>query len=76
MYGDGLAAAHADISLRLAKQAAENNVHLNKTITDENQSKRNAKKAEKESAVKFFAFWFLCCGEAVRNRILDSAAKA
>lgn len=29
-YGDGLEATHADISLRLAKQAAENNVHLNK----------------------------------------------
>lgn len=33
VYGDGLAVARAGISLRLAKQAAGNNVHLNKTVT-------------------------------------------
>lgn len=45
-YGDGL--AHADISLRLAKQAAEKNVHLNKTIMMENRARGMQKGRKKK----------------------------
>lgn len=48
-YGDGLAPAHADISLRLAEQAAENNVRLNKTgHKDGEQSKMNEKMRDRK----------------------------
>lgn len=75
-YGDGLVAAHAAISLRLAKQAAENNVHLNKTVTWWIMEKEECKKTEKESAAHFWHSGSFVVVEAARNRILANAAKS
>lgn len=74
-YEDGLAAAHADISLRLAKQAAENNVHLNKTVIMMDNSAIGMQK-ERESAARFLHSASFVVAEAARKRILARAVKS